>query len=83
MTAARKKVWLQHITIAREIFDHEVETETTRMRDYMIRWQRNIRNHNNSPLENEELRCYQDWLQFIIRLYVNFCRFVPARHATL
>ncbi len=47
MTATSQKAWLQNIIIAREIFENTIETETTRMRDYMVRWQHNIMNHNN------------------------------------
>jgi hypothetical protein len=47
MTVSSKKAWLQNITIAGEIFDNEIETETTRTRNCMIQWQRGIRNHNN------------------------------------
>jgi hypothetical protein len=47
MTAASQKAWLQNIIIAREIFENEIETETTHMRDFMVRWQRDIMEHNN------------------------------------
>ena len=47
MTATGQKAWLQNIIIAREIFENTIETETTRMRDYMVRWQQDIMNHNN------------------------------------
>jgi hypothetical protein len=47
MTAASQKAWLQNIIIAREIFENETETETTRMRDFMVRWQRDTMEHNN------------------------------------
>jgi hypothetical protein len=46
MTASQK-AWLQNIIIAREIFENEIETETTCMRDFMVRWQRDIMEHNN------------------------------------
>jgi hypothetical protein len=47
MTTASQKAWLQNIIIAREIFENEIEMETTHMRDFMVRWQRDIMEHNN------------------------------------
>jgi hypothetical protein len=47
MTAASQKAWLQNIIIAQEIFENEIEMETTRMRDFMVRWQQDIMEHNN------------------------------------
>jgi hypothetical protein len=36
MTAASQKAWLQNIIIVREIFENEIEMETTHMRDFMV-----------------------------------------------
>jgi hypothetical protein len=47
MTAASQKAWLQNIIIVREIVENEIEMETTRMRDFMVQWQRDIMEHNN------------------------------------
>jgi hypothetical protein len=47
MTTASQKAWLQNIIIAREIFENEIEMETTRMHDFMVRWQQDIMEHNN------------------------------------
>ena len=47
MTTASQKAWLQNIIIAREIFENEIEMEMTHMRDFMVRWQRDIMEHNN------------------------------------
>ena len=38
---------LPRLLLSREKISITKTTETTRMRDYMIRWQRNVRNHNN------------------------------------
>jgi hypothetical protein len=47
MTTASQKAWLQNIIIAQEIFENEIETETIHMHDFMVRWQRDIMEHNN------------------------------------
>jgi hypothetical protein len=47
MTAASQKAWLQNIIIVQEIFENEIEMEMTCMHDFMVRWQRDIMEHNN------------------------------------
>lgn len=47
MTAARKRHGCNILLSRERSSNTKCETETTCMRDYMIRWQQNIRNHQN------------------------------------